>query len=330
MKKIFGFDNINILENFKSQKLHNCVMLIGKKGIGKASFIYNNIANLILSQNSDIFTYNKHSIEETNKLIENNSHPDLLILDINSLDEDGKENTTKKQEINVSQVRNIISKTNLTASLSKNRVIIIDSIDEININGQNALLKTLEEPNKNTYIFIICHNENNVLDTIKSRCSVYKIHDLSYNDWKNAILQENKDIINFDEEDIMDLYNQSNKSVSLALQMIEFDIFNFQNKILELLLNKNILEIHKFSSDLEDNNNFYMFKISMDIIFNKLFAIFYNFNNNINNNIYYKLSEKLSIKKLMDNYEYFNKIISDISIYNLSKTHCINVFFNKF
>ena len=63
---------------------------------------------------------------------------------------------------------------------------------------------------------------------------MYKIYDLSYNDWKNAILQENKDIINFDEEDIVDLYNQSNKSVSLALQMIEFDIFNFQNSGMQL------------------------------------------------------------------------------------------------
>lgn len=126
MKKIFGFDKINIIDSFKCNKLHSCVLLCGKKGIGKASFIYDNVANIILSQNTDNFELNQEKIEKTEKLISNNSHPDLLVLDIKTLDEDGKENTSKKNEINVSQVRNIIKQTNYTNSLSKYRVIIIE------------------------------------------------------------------------------------------------------------------------------------------------------------------------------------------------------------
>ena len=231
MKNIFGFDNINIIDSFKLGKLHNCVLLCGKKGIGKASFIYNNVVSIILSQNSDIFEFNPNKIQKTEKLISNNSHPDLLVIDIKTLDEDGKENTSKKNEINVSQVRNIIKQTNYTNSISKYKVIVIDSIDEVNLNGQNALLKTLEEPDKNTFIFIVCNNLNNVLDTIKSRCMIYMISDLSFENWKNAVVQEDKKISNsFSDTELYELYEQSNKTVALALKMFKFNIFEFQKK----------------------------------------------------------------------------------------------------
>lgn len=330
MKKIFGFENINILDSFKNKKLHNCILLCSKKGTGKSSFIYNEVASTILSQNSDVFVYNKNKIEETNKLILNNSHPDLLVLNINTLDESGKENTSKKEEINVSQVRNIIRQTNYTSSLSKYKVIIIDSIDEINLNGQNALLKTLEEPNKNTFIFVICHNINKVIDTIKSRCITYNMGDLCYEDWKNAIIQENNEINIFSDEDLIDLYEQSNKTVALTLKMIDFNIFDFQEKVLNLFIEKNILHISEFTSNLDDKENFYMFKISMDIIFSKLSKILLGTDTNFKkNNLYIRLIEKININNLLEYYNYYNNIIDDITIYNLSKTHCINVLFNK-
>lgn len=330
MKKIFGFDNINIIDSFKCNKLHSCILLYGKKGIGKASFIYNNVANFILSQNTNNFELNQEKIEKTEKLISNNSHPDLLILNTKTLDEDGKENTSKKNEINVSQVRNIIKQTNYTNSLSKYKVIVIDSINEININGQNALLKTLEEPNKNTFIFIICNNLNNILDTIKSRCIVYNVPDLSFENWKNALVQENNNILNtFSDIEFNELYEQSNKTVALALKMIEFNIFEFQKRILELLVNKNVLDISKFALELEEKENFDMFKNSMNIIFNNVFKLSNTNKEIINSDLYYRLTKNNDIKKIINDFDYYNKLINDIDIYNLSKTHCINVLFNK-
>lgn len=331
MKNIFGFDNINIIDSFKLRKLHSCVLLCGKKGIGKASFIYNNVASIILSQDSYEFEFNPSKIQKTEKLISNNSHPDLLVIDIKTLDEDGKENTSKKNEINVSQVRNIIKKTNYTNSISKYKVIVIDSIDEVNINGQNALLKTLEEPDKNTFIFIVCNNLNNVLDTIKSRCIIYMISDLSFENWRSALIQEDEKILNsFSDIEFHELYEQSNKTIALALKMFKFNIFEFQKRILELFLNKNILNISKFASELEDKENFDMFKNSMNIIFNNLYRLI-NMSNKkiINEDLYHKLLNNSNTNNILNNYDYYNKIINDINVYNLSKTHCINVLFNR-
>ncbi len=50
------------------------------------------------------------------------------------------------------------------------RVLIIDSIDQMNRFGVNSLLKSLEEPPQKTYIFLICRQLASVLPTIRSRC----------------------------------------------------------------------------------------------------------------------------------------------------------------
>ena len=58
-------------------------------------FIYNEIIPFILSETNSISKKNIASsiIDRTIKLIESGGHPDLLVLDINTIDEDGKENT---------------------------------------------------------------------------------------------------------------------------------------------------------------------------------------------------------------------------------------------
>ena len=40
----------------------------------------------------------------------------------------------------------------------------------MNINSTNALLKILEEPPQNSLFFIISHNKDSIIPTIKSRC----------------------------------------------------------------------------------------------------------------------------------------------------------------
>lgn len=54
--------------------------------------------------------------------------------------------------------------------LGKNKVFIIDEADLMDASGQNALLKTLEEPSAGTYIILVTANEDELLITIRSRC----------------------------------------------------------------------------------------------------------------------------------------------------------------
>ena len=58
----------------------------------------------------------------------------------------------------------------MTPALSPWRVAVIDSMDESNKAGSNALLKMLEEPPPNTLFFLVSHAPGRLLPTIRSRC----------------------------------------------------------------------------------------------------------------------------------------------------------------
>ena len=51
------------------------------------------------------------------------------------------------------------------------RVLLIDSIDDLNRNAENAMLKVLEEPLPGTVILLVCHSPGSVPRTILSRCA---------------------------------------------------------------------------------------------------------------------------------------------------------------
>ena len=50
------------------------------------------------------------------------------------------------------------------------RVCIVDTVDELNANAANALLKVLEEPPRQSLFLLVSHAPARVLPTIQSRC----------------------------------------------------------------------------------------------------------------------------------------------------------------
>ena len=59
------------------------------------------------------------------------------------------------------------------------RVILIDSVDELNTAASNAILKLLEEPPAKTLFLLVVHQLANVLPTVRSRARVEKLHPLT-------------------------------------------------------------------------------------------------------------------------------------------------------
>ena len=56
----------------------------------------------------------------------------------------------------------------------RNMAIIADA-DTMTVRAQNRLLKTLEEPQGDTMILLLCDNRENMLETIRSRCVTWHI-----------------------------------------------------------------------------------------------------------------------------------------------------------
>lgn len=97
----------------------------------------------------------------------------------------GKENVdaihyrNKKASIGVSEVRDIIEEVNKRPYEGNKKVIIIYDAQKLTIQAQNALLKTIEEPPNDVYILLLTTNLEILLDTIKSRCQIYKLTPLN-------------------------------------------------------------------------------------------------------------------------------------------------------
>lgn len=72
----------------------------------------------------------------------------------------------------IRQIKHFLSQKPLA---SKNKIVIIYQSDNLLPEAQNALLKNLEEPGVNNYLFLLSNNYRTLLPTIISRCRLYRI-----------------------------------------------------------------------------------------------------------------------------------------------------------
>lgn len=141
-------------ENRENHPMHHAWILSGPKGIGKATLAYK-LAKRVYGNIGDFF---------------------IVDLD-NNVDESGKLKVGKT--ITVHSIRNIIEKLQMSSMSGQWRVILIDSINEMQASACNALLKILEEPPAKTLFLIIAHQLSSVLPTIRSRTRIEKLHPLN-------------------------------------------------------------------------------------------------------------------------------------------------------
>ncbi|MDY2986766.1 MAG: AAA family ATPase [Peptoniphilus sp.] len=82
-------------------------------------------------------------------------------------------NSIKKE-----QIEELISEAKKNPFSGKYKVFIIDGFENVSVSGQNALLKTLEEPEEYLKIILIAKSISNILPTIASRSRFIKFKDV--------------------------------------------------------------------------------------------------------------------------------------------------------
>jgi DNA polymerase-3 subunit delta' len=75
-----------------------------------------------------------------------------------------------KHTIAVQQVREVTTELGLTSHFAGAKVVVIEAADTLTIEAANALLKSLEEPTPNTYLFLLAERPGRLPATIRSRC----------------------------------------------------------------------------------------------------------------------------------------------------------------
>ena len=220
--------------------LSHALIVEGQEGVGKNQICQYLINSLLNEKNSQ-------------NLIKNNSHPDLFCINNETLisyfqreDKDKLKNKTKK--IPVGFIREAIDFVMLKSGLSKNKILFIDGAENLTISSQNALLKTLEEPPKNTYIIIQSNRFKCLNQTIYSRCQLIHFNNLSQNElysWAEDILQNKND------KSVIPSY-MTPKKVSQLIEDGLFEDLKILNNHLCTLFNKGI--DGKVISDVIDLN----------------------------------------------------------------------------
>jgi len=84
-----------------------------------------------------------------------------------------------KRDIPVESVRDLQGVLERTAVEGRARVAWIDPADSLNEQGQNALLKTLEEPHPDTFLLLVTRRPEAMLQTVRSRVQRFGMLPLS-------------------------------------------------------------------------------------------------------------------------------------------------------
>jgi len=236
-QSLFGhYEIFNTLKNlYLNKKFPNKIILSGNEGIGKSTLAYH-LINYILSSNEDhsydTKYYKINSENKSFKLIKNKSNPNFNLIDV----EEGKKN------IDINQIRDLISNLNKSSFNDSPRFVLIDNINLLNPNSVNALLKVIEEPNDNIN-FILINSHKRVLPTLKSRCISFKIS-LSH----NQVIEITKKIINQDinnlfSKELINYYTTPGQLLKIlkVSEEFEIDIKNLSLKSFLSLIIKNKL-----------------------------------------------------------------------------------------
>jgi DNA polymerase-3 subunit delta' len=152
-----------------TRKLHHAWLLAGPKGVGKATFAHAAARRVLAEAGGPPFDLQGLESPDDHpivKLVEAGSHPDMRQLERLVNERTGN----LARNISVDQVRSLAELFDLSPAMSPWRVAVIDTVDDLEPSGANALLKMLEEPPPNSLFFLVSHTPGRLLPTIRSRC----------------------------------------------------------------------------------------------------------------------------------------------------------------
>ena len=138
-------------------------------------------------------------------LIAKNQHPDLHRI--------RPEGTSRA--VKVEQIREASEFLSMTSHAGGPKIVIIEQSHQMNANAANALLKTLEEPNPDSYLLLVTESVSSMMATIRSRCQRLQFEVPRFDEsleWLQGQLLGNEDVTKL----LVAADNQPLKALELA------------------------------------------------------------------------------------------------------------------
>jgi len=223
-----------LLNAYRSGRIAHAWLIGGVQGIGKATLAYR-MARFVLA--------NRHPLAPSVQRAQNlavdpsdpvarqiaaGAHGGLLVLE-RGLNDRGVMRTV----ITVDETRETISFFGSTAAVEGWRVCIVDTVDELNPNAANALLKILEEPPQQSLFLLASHAPSRVLPTILSRCRKLLLRPLAESDVIRAAAAATD--MPLDDPALVEAAQAAEGSVARALTLLGGDALKLQQKTAALL-----------------------------------------------------------------------------------------------
>lgn len=146
-----------------SARLPHALLLSGHNGIGKQRLALAFAARLLCQVPT---AQGACGACKSCQLLSYGTHPDFVWLQPET---DAKTEKTAKF-IKVDQIRELVGFAEKSAQLGGYRVVLIEPAHLLNVQAANALLKTLEEPGRDTLIMLLSAQPLSLSATIRSRC----------------------------------------------------------------------------------------------------------------------------------------------------------------
>ncbi|MEG1284456.1 MAG: DNA polymerase III subunit delta' C-terminal domain-containing protein [Romboutsia sp.] len=207
-----------ITKSISNKKISHAYMFDGIDGIGKKKFA-KELSNILLDS----------------KNVENS--PDYI-----NIYPDGN-------SIKIAQIRKLQSDI-IVKPHKEYKIYIINQAQQMTLEAQNALLKTLEEPPVYAIMILITSNKEALLDTVKSRCEIIKFLPISIIDLKSYLMDKN-----IEEARAQLLATFSRGSIEKALELSESVDFAIMRediqKYIQTILDKDIVQLLDIASDVD-------------------------------------------------------------------------------
>lgn len=205
----------------KTNNVLHSYLFSGPEGVGKKEFAIE-FSKMIMCLNDEKPCNNCKSCIQ----FQDNNNPDFKIIE--------SEGTIK-----IEQIRNMQEKIYEKPINARKKIYIIDDAEKMTIEAQNCLLKTLEEPPEYIVIILISSNDNNLLNTIKSRCMEIDFKLIESNVLKK-ILEEKYEFQSISEN----MLKTFEGSIGKALKNKEnTELYDELNQILDSFDKKSIINI---------------------------------------------------------------------------------------
>lgn len=227
-----------LIDDYRQGRLPQALLLSGAQGIGKEELAGYLATVLLCDDTADKPCGHCTACQRLARGV----HANMLKLAL----------APREKSIKIDQLRKLLESLSLNPLQAGRRVVIMLDIDTMTVQAQNALLKSLEEPDEGTYFLLSTKNEQAVLPTIMSRCRLMRLLP-----WHDEKMLEHLGSEGIAQERARELTSLSRGLPGLALQLDrDTQYWSIRQLLDESIFNvKTLTDIPDASAALKDSRD---------------------------------------------------------------------------